>query len=102
VLLSPLAPHLAEELWETLGQAPSVAYAPFPVLNPDYLVEDAVQYPVQFNGKTRFFIEVPTGSTPAEVEAVVRSHEKTDSYVDGKTIRKIIVVPGRIVNVVVG
>lgn len=102
VLLSPLAPHLAEELWETLGQAPSIAYAPFPVLNPDYLVEDAVQYPVQFNGKTRFFIEVPTGSTPAEVEAVVRSHEKTDSYVDGKTIRKIIVVPGRIVNVVIG
>jgi leucyl-tRNA synthetase len=102
VLLSPLAPHLAEELWEQLGGASSIAYAPFPALNPEYLVEDAIQYPVQFNGKTRFFIEVPTASTPAEVEALVRAHEKTEGYVESKTIRKIIVVPGRIVNVVVG
>ncbi len=102
VLLSPLAPHLAEELWQHMGGTHSIAYAPFPVLNPEYLVEDAIQYPVQFNGKTRFFVEVPTASTPAEVEALVRAHEKTEGYMEGKTIRKIIVVPGRIVNVVVG
>ena len=102
ILLSPLAPHLAEELWEQLGGATSMAYVPFPVLNPEFLVEDAIQYPVQFNGKTRFFVEVPTTNTAAEVEAHVRAHEKTEGYVDGKTIRKVIVVPGRIVNVVVG
>ncbi|HAB35817.1 MAG TPA: leucine--tRNA ligase, partial [Cryomorphaceae bacterium] len=102
VLLSPLAPHLAEELWQHMGGTHSIAYAPFPVLNPEYLVEDAIQYPVQFNGKTRFFVEVPTASTPAEVEALVRAHEKTEGYMEGKKIRKIIVVPGRIVNVVVG
>ena len=102
ILLSPLAPHLAEELWEQLGGATSMAYVPFPVLNPEFLVEDAIQYPVQFNGKTRFFVEVPTTNTAAEVEALVRAHEKTEGYVDGKTIRKVIVVPGRIVNVVVG
>lgn len=102
ILLSPLAPHLAEELWEQLGGAMSMAYVPFPVLNPEFLVEDAIQYPVQFNGKTRFFVEVPTTNTAAEVEALVRAHEKTEGYVDGKTIRKVIVVPGRIVNVVVG
>ena len=102
ILLSPLAPHLAEELWEQLGGTTSMAYVPFPVLNPEFLVEDAIQYPVQFNGKTRFFVEVPTTNTAAEVEALVRAHEKTEGYVDGKTIRKVIVVPGRIVNVVVG
>ena len=102
ILLSPLAPHLAEELWEQLGGTTSLAYVPFPVLNPEFLVEDAIQYPVQFNGKTRFFVEVPTTNTAAEVEALVRAHEKTEGYVDGKTIRKVIVVPGRIVNVVVG
>ena len=102
ILLSPLAPHLAEELSEQLGGTTSMAYVPFPVLNPEFLVEDAIQYPVQFNGKTRFFVEVPTTNTAAEVEALVRAHEKTEGYVDGKTIRKVIVVPGRIVNVVVG
>ena len=102
ILLSPLAPHLAEELWEQLGGTTSMAYVPFPVLNPEFLVEDAIQYPVQFNGKTRFFVEVPATNTAAEVEALVRAHEKTEGYVDGKTIRKVIVVPGRIVNVVVG
>ena len=102
ILLSPLAPHLAEELWEQLGGTTSMAYVPFPVLNPEFLVEDAIQYPVQFNGKTRFFVGVPTTNTAAEVEALVRAHEKTEGYVDGKTIRKVIVVPGRIVNVVVG
>ena len=102
ILLSPLAPHLAEELWEQMGGTTSMAYVPFPVLNPEFLVEDAIQYPVQFNGKTRFFVEVPTTNTAAEVEALVRAHEKTEGYVDGKTIRKVIVVPGRIVNVVVG
>ncbi len=102
VLLSPFAPHLAEEIWAELGQPPSIAYAPFPVFNPALIAEDQVQYPVQFNGKTRFFVEVPTGSSPEEVEAIVRCHDKTKGYVEGKTIRKIIVVPGRIVNVVLG
>jgi leucyl-tRNA synthetase len=102
VLLSPLAPHLAEEMWETLGEMHGISQAPFPVLKAEYLVEDNQQYPVQFNGKTRFFVHVPQGTPPAEVESLIRSHEKTEGYVEGKIIRKIIVVPGRIVNVVIG
>lgn len=102
VLLSPSAPHLAEELWNQLGHSESIAYAPFPVLDPALLIEDHQQYPVQFNGKTRFMVEVPQGTPAAEVEALVRGHEKTAGYVEDKQIRKVIVVPGRIVNVVIG
>ncbi|MDG1252135.1 MAG: leucine--tRNA ligase [Schleiferiaceae bacterium] len=102
VLLSPFAPHLGEELWSQLGHSQSIAYAPFPALNPALLIEDSQQYPVQFNGKTRFMVEVPNGTAVADVEALVRGHQKTASYVEDKQIRKVIVILGRIVNVVVG
>ena len=72
------------------------------MLDPALLIEDHQQYPVQFNGKTRFMVEVPQGTPAAEVEALVRGHEKTAGYVEDKQIRKVIVVPGRIVNVVIG
>ena len=100
--LSPLAPHMAEELWEILGHAPSISRAPWPAVDPALLVDDSVIYPVQINGKTRFSVEVARTATPAEVEALVRSHEQTEKFVGSQTIRKVIVVPGRIVNVVVG
>jgi leucyl-tRNA synthetase len=102
IALSPLAPHLAEELWAHLGHAPSVTRAPWPQVDPALLIDDSVVYPVQFNGKTRFSVEVPRSATSAEVEALVRSHEQTLKYVGEQSIRKVIVVPGRIVNLVVG
>ena len=100
VLLSPFAPHIAEELWHQLGHETSVVYASFPEYKPELAAENLVKYPVSFNGKTRFFVEVPASDTPAAVEATVRSHEKTPQYVGDMNIVKVIVVPGRIVNVV--
>ena len=101
VLLSPFAPHIAEELWHQLGHETSVVYASFPEYREELTREQSVKYPVSFNGKTRFFVEVPAGSTPAQVEALVRSHELTPRYTQDGAIAKVIVVPGRIVNVVV-
>ena len=101
VLLSPFAPHIAEELWHQLGHETSVVYASFPEYREDLAAENTVNYPVSFNGKTRFFVDAPASATPAEVEALVRAHEKTPQYVGGQTIAKVIVVPGRIVNVVI-
>ena len=100
VLLSPFAPHIAEELWHQLGHEDSVVYAHFPEYKAELTVENSVKYPVSFNGKTRFILEVPAGSTPAQVEEAVRSHENTPKYVGELSIVKVIVVPGRIVNVV--
>ena len=102
VLLSPFAPHMAEELWEALGHQTSVCDASFPEYVAAYTVEDSVTYPVQFNGKMRFTVDMPKSATPAEVEAAVREHPQTGKYVlEGQSIVKVIVVPGRIINIVV-
>ncbi len=100
ILLSPFAPHIAEELWHQLGHEESVVYASFPEYKPDLAADNSVNYPVSFNGKTRFFLDAPASASPAEVEAAVRAHEKTPQYVGEMSIAKVIVVPGRIVNVV--
>ena len=100
VLLSPFAPHIAEELWEALGHSDSVVYARFPEYNPAYTVDESVSYPVSFNGKTRFTVSLPEKASPAEVEKAVRDLPDTAKYVADKTIVKVIVVPGRIVNIV--
>ena len=101
VLLSPFAPHMAAELWHALGNEGSVADATFPEYNAAYTVEDNVTYPVSFNGKMRFTVELPKSMSPADVEAHVRSLDQTARYVGDQNIVKMIVVPGRIVNVVV-
>ena len=101
VLLSPFAPHISEELWERLGHDTTVADAPFPEFVPAYAAEDNVTYPVQFNGKMRFTMDMPRSASVQEVEAAVRSAELTPKYVGEQNIVKVIVVPGRIVNVVV-
>ncbi len=101
VLLSPFAPHIAEELWEKLGGKGSVAYASFPEFVAAYAAEDTITYPVQFNGKMRFTLDLPKSASPAEVEKSVREAEMTPKYVGDQKIVKVIVVPGRIVNVVV-
>ena len=101
VLLSPFAPHIAEELWHQLGHDDSVTYASFPEYRPALAADDSVTYPVQFNGKMRFTVELPRSAAPAEVEAAVRGMEQTARWTEGKSIVKIIVVPGRIINIVV-
>ena len=100
VVLSPFAPHIAEELWQLLGHEESISFASFPVYNPAFTVEDSVKYPVQFNGKMRFVVELPKSLTPAEVEAAVRADANTEKYLQGATVRKVIVVPGKIINIV--
>jgi len=101
ILLSSYAPHISEELWEILGnEKGSLSYAQFPVFDESHLIEANVKYPVSFNGKMRFTIELPTALSPKEVEAEVMAFEQTQKYLEGNTPKKVIVVPGRIVNVV--
>ena len=95
-----LAPHLAEEVWSYAGGIGSVVDAAWPKWDPEKLVESEVRYPVQFNGKVRFQLEVPAELGPKEVEAVVLADPRTSKQLDGREPRKIIVVPGRIINIV--
>jgi leucyl-tRNA synthetase len=101
VLVSPYAPHIAEELWERLGHTDSITIAAWPALNEQHLQDDAFEYPVSFNGKTRYFVTMPIDATPADVQAAALAHEKAAHWLEGKEPKKIIVVPKRIVNVVV-
>ena len=100
ILLSPYAPHIAEELWHAIGEEGSVVTAEWPELNEAYLVEANFTYPVSFNGKTRFMLSLPATLTPQEVEAAVLSAPEAEKWLEGKTPRKVIVVPKRIVNIV--
>jgi len=101
IILSPYAPHIAEELWEKLGHKESITFAPFPMFNEAYLVEDNFSYPISFNGKMRFNMDLPLALTPKEVEKIVLEAEQTHKFLEGKTPRKVIVVPNKIVNIVV-
>lgn len=101
ILISPFAPHIAEELWEKLGHRESIAYAPWPLHDEKYLVENSFEYPVSVNGKTRFKIPLSLQLTKEQVEKEVLSAEELKKYTSGNTPKKVIVVPGRIVNVVV-
>ncbi len=100
IMLSPLAPHISEELWSVLGYEESIAYAHYPEYNEAYTIENTCTYPVSFNGKTRFTLDLPKSMSKEEVEAAVRSLEQTSRHVGEKSIAKVIVVPGRIVNIV--
>jgi leucyl-tRNA synthetase len=101
IMISSFAPHIAEELWSLLGNTKSVVNAQFPLWKEDHITEDMVLYPVSFNGKTRFKVELPAVSTPKEVEDAVLQMEDARKWLQGKSPRKVIVVPGKIVNVVV-
>jgi leucyl-tRNA synthetase len=101
VLIAPFAPHISEELWEKLGHTTSITSASWPEFKEEFLKDDAFDYPVSFNGKTRYFLPLPVEMSQQEVEQSVRSNENTAKYLEGKEIKKIIVVPKRIVNVVV-
>jgi len=101
LMLGPLAPHIAEELWERLGHAESLAHGPFPIADPALLVEETVDYPIQVNGKVRSRISVAADADSATVEQAALAEEKIVALLDGKPPRKVIVIPGRMVNVVV-
>ncbi|OBK23778.1 leucine--tRNA ligase [Mycobacterium asiaticum] len=101
LMLAPLAPHLAEELWSRLGHGTSLAHGPFPVADAAYLVDDTVEYPVQVNGKVRGRVVVAADAGQDAVQAAALADEKVLAFLDGATPRKVIVVPGRMVNLVV-
>ncbi|MGF2952338.1 class I tRNA ligase family protein, partial [Mycobacterium sp. THU-M116] len=101
LMLAPLAPHLAEELWSRLGHSASLAHGPFPQADPDYLVDDTVEYPVQVNGKVRGRVVVAADADAGSLEAAALSDEKVRAFLAGATPRKVIVVPGRLVNLVI-
>ena len=100
ILLAPYAPHIAEEAWHLCGETGSVCHAEWPECNEAYLVEATQKYPVQFNGKVRFTIEVAKDTPREEVEKIVMSHELTAKQLNGAAPKKVIVVPGKIVNIV--
>ena len=101
VILAPFAPHLSEELWHVLGHDTTVCDAKWPTWNEEYLKESVVKYTVSFNGKPRFNLEVPAGTSGDEVQRLALAHESAAKWIEGKTPRKIIVVPNKIVNVVI-
>ena len=100
VLLSPFAPHITEELWHLLGNEGSVCDAHYPEFNADLLVENSFEYPVSFNGKMRFKMSLPLGIPTEEIQSLVLADEQTQKYTEGKTPKKVIIVPGKIINIV--
>lgn len=100
IVISPYAPHIAEELWSLLGNSGSIATVTFPVFEPAHLVESDKEYPVSFNGKMRFTINLPLDLTKEQIEEIVMKDERTIKQLDGKTPNKVIIVPGKIINLV--
>lgn len=100
ILLAPFAPHIAEELYHLLGNTTTVCDAKWPVFDEKYLREDSIKYPISFNGKVRFFKELPSDMDKKQVEEVVLGDEQTSKFLEEKAVKKVIVVPGKIVNIV--
>ena len=100
VLISPYAPHIAEELWQKLGYQTSISTANFPEFDPKHLVENSKNYPISFNGKMRFTLELPLDLSKEDIEKRVMAHDKTIAQLEGRIPKKVIVVPGKIVNIV--
>ncbi|HRH63538.1 MAG TPA: leucine--tRNA ligase [Bacteroidia bacterium] len=100
ILVAPYAPHIAEELWEKLGHTESITYAAFPVCNDEYLIENSFNYPISFNGKTKFNYEFELSLSKEDLEKAVLALDQTKKVLEGKAPKKIIIVPGKIVNIV--
>lgn len=100
ILLSPFAPHITEELWHNMGHTNSICDAAFPLCEEKFLVESTVKYPVSFNGKVRFTLELPADASKTDIEQAALTNEQTAKYMNGATPKKIIVVPGKIINIV--
>lgn len=101
ILLAPFAPHFSEEIWEALGHTDSVCDATWPTCNEAYLVEASINYPISFNGKTRFTLELPADTDNAAIEAAVMAHPASQKWLEGKNPKKVIIIPKKIVNIVV-
>jgi leucyl-tRNA synthetase len=100
ILISPYAPHIAEELWSLLGNNTSVTLASFPEFNPQFLVENTFEYPVSFNGKMRFKLGLPTDLSVAEIEKAALEAKESEKWLQGKPPKKVIIVPNKIINIV--
>ena len=100
ILISPYAPHIAEELWEALGNSESISNASFPLHEEKHLIESTKVYPISFNGKMRFTMELPLDMSKEDIEKTVLAFEKTQEQMQGREPKKVIVVPGKIVNIV--
>jgi leucyl-tRNA synthetase len=100
-ILSPFAPHLGEELWETLGHKLTLAYEKYPEVETKYLVEETFNYPVSFNGKKRFEMELPKDMPAGEIEKAALTNPASEKWLEGKTPKKVIIIPNRIINIVV-
>ncbi len=101
-ILSPYAPHIAEELWSLYGNKETLAYKYWPEVNEKLLIEDKFEYPVSFNGKTRFLKELPVDMTNEGIEREVMADDRTLRWLEGKVVKKVIIVPKRIINIVIG
>ncbi|WP_395066593.1 class I tRNA ligase family protein, partial [Flavobacterium sp.] len=101
VLISPYAPHIAEELWKQLGHTESIVNVDFPICNEAYLVESDKEYPVSFNGKMRFTISLPLDLSPKQIEEIIMNDERTIKQLEGNIPKKVIIVPGKVINMVV-
>ena len=101
IVLAPFAPHVCEELWDTLGHADSVCDAKWPAYNEEYLVEDTINYTISFNGKARFNMEFPADETSEAIQSTVLADERSAKWMEGKSVVKVIVVPKKIVNIVI-
>jgi leucyl-tRNA synthetase len=99
-MVAPLAPHIAEELWARLGHSESLARAPFPEADPALAAERTVVLPVQVDGKTRLRIEVPADADREQIAAILDSHPEVARHIGGAAVDRVVVVPGRIVNIV--
>src|SRR5690606_12388225 len=100
VLIAPYAPHIAEELWKLLGHGESVSTVPYPVFEQKFVEESVKEYPISFNGKMRFTMNLPLDLSREDIEKKVMANERTQQQLGGRTPKKVIVVPGKIVNIV--
>ncbi|ENA1751471.1 leucine--tRNA ligase [Flavobacterium psychrophilum] len=100
IILSPYAPHIAEELWSQLGNSESISTVAFPICHEKYLVESDKEYPVSFNGKMKFTINLPLDLTPAQIEEIIMKDERTIKQLDGNMPKKVIIIPGKVINLV--
>ena len=101
ILISPFAPHFAEELWSLMGNSQSIVDEPFPVYDDSVLVESEKLYPISFNGKTKFTLNLPLDLSNEEIEKTVLNNQQTKKFLDNKKPKKVIIVKGKIINIVV-
>jgi len=102
LMLAPMAPHICEELWQILGHSESLAYAPWPVFDERYVQENTIEIPVQINGKIRARLKASVSATGKDIEQAALADPRVQKYLEGVTLRKVVVVPGKLISIVAG